>query len=254
MKLQQPDLAEREKEGLIQQALDQIEKQQKKAQEKESLNVLGEASSTLKGLDQPSGGNQQENSETGGGAAQKNLSQEGQGEGKQSQGRGDDSKGQFNAERNKDMRQGQGLKSEAKEKGKETNPEGRRDGRDNKTQPDTADKDTGKELTGKTRGASQEKLGSSRSEEAPQGAPPAERYYKPGEQGQEGVKGAQYITVKLPEDLIANSPGEGTTTNQSKDARSHPKAPLSNVPLPAHVPDAPTEKQQLPLEYRGILR
>jgi hypothetical protein len=29
---------------------------------------------------------------------------------------------------------------------------------------------------------------------------------------------------------------------------------VSNVPLPPHVPDAPAEKQQLPLEYRGIIR
>ena len=253
IKLQQPDLSEREKERLIQQALDQVEKQHKKEQEKESRAILGEASSTLKGLEQQSGGNQQKNSETGGGGAQRNRSQQGQGEGKQSQGRGD-SKDQLNAERNKDMRQGQGLQSGPKEQGKETNPEGRRDGRDKKAEPDKADQDTGKELTGTTQGGSQEKLGSSRSEEIPQGAPPAERYYKPGEQGQEGVKGAQYITVKLPEDLIANSSSEGATTNQSKDARPYPKVPLSNVPLPAHLPDAPTEKQQLPLEYRGIIR
>lgn len=252
MKLQQPDLSEREKERLIQATLAQVEQQRKKEQESESRAVLDEASSTLGSLEQQSAGNQQKNSEKGGGAAQNNLSQERQGEGKQSQS-GGDSKGQLNAERNKDMQQGQGLQGRPKEQGKEANPEGRRDGKNNQTH-DQADKDTGKELTGKTQGGSQEKLGRSRSEEIPQGAPPAERYYKPGEQGQEGVKGAQYITVQLPEDLIANSPGEGAITKQSKEARAYPKAPLSNIPLPAHVPDAPTEKQQLPLEYRGIIR
>jgi hypothetical protein len=29
---------------------------------------------------------------------------------------------------------------------------------------------------------------------------------------------------------------------------------VSNVPLPAHVPNAPAEKQQLPIEYRGVIR
>ena len=45
-----------------------------------------------------------------------------------------------------------------------------------------------------------------------------------------------------------------TASKQSKDPKAYPKVPVSNVPLPAHVPDAPTEKQQLPLEYRGIIR
>ena len=253
MKLQQPDLSEEEKERLIQTALDQVEQQQKKEQEKETRAVLGQASSTLKGLEQQSHGSQQKSSEKGGGAAQNNLSQEGHEEGKQSQGAGD-SKGQLNAERNKDIRQGQGLQRGSKNQGQETSQEGRRDGQNDQTQPSKSDKDTAKELTGKTQSDSQEKLGKSRSEEIPQGAPPAERYYKPGEQGQEGVKGARYITVQLPEDLVANSQGEGAITKQSKEARAYPKPPLSNVPLPAHVPDAPTEKQQLPLEYRGIIR
>jgi hypothetical protein len=29
---------------------------------------------------------------------------------------------------------------------------------------------------------------------------------------------------------------------------------VSNVPLPAQIPNSPTEKQQLPIEYRGIIR
>jgi hypothetical protein len=40
----------------------------------------------------------------------------------------------------------------------------------------------------------------------------------------------------------------------SKETKAYPKTPVSNAPLPAHVPDAPTETQQLPLEYRGIIR
>jgi hypothetical protein len=30
--------------------------------------------------------------------------------------------------------------------------------------------------------------------------------------------------------------------------------PVSNAPLPAHLPNAPTERQHLPIEYRGIIR
>jgi hypothetical protein len=30
--------------------------------------------------------------------------------------------------------------------------------------------------------------------------------------------------------------------------------PVSNVPLPPYVPNAPSEKQQVPIEYRGMIR
>jgi hypothetical protein len=254
MKLEQPNIAEQEKQTLIHKALEQVEKQQKKEEEKESRALLGEASSTLQGLEQQSGRSQQKDSEKGDGGAQSNPSQEGQGEGKQSQG-GGDSKGKLNAERSKDMQQGQGARGDPKEQGKEKNQQNQRDGKDNQPDPSNkSDKDTGKELTGKTPGGSQEKLGRSRSEEIPQGAPPAERFYQPGEQGKEGVKGARYVTVQLPEELAADSKGEGAISKPSKETRAYPKAPVSNAPLPAYVPDAPTEKQQLPLEYRGIIR
>jgi hypothetical protein len=255
MKLEHPNVAEQEKQTLIHKTLEQVEKQQKKEEEKESRALLGEASSTLQGLEQQSARSQQKDAEKGGGGAQSNPSQEGQGEGKQSQGGGGDSKGELNAERSKDMQQGQGAQGDPKEQGKEKNQQSQRDGKDNQPDPSNkSDKDTGKELTGKTPGGSQEKLGRSRSEEIPQGAPPPERFYQPGEQGKEGVKGARYVTVQLPEELAADSKGEGTTSKPSKETKAHPKAPVSNAPLPAHVPDAPTETQQLPLEYRGIIR
>jgi hypothetical protein len=252
MKLQQPNLSEQEQQTLIHETLEQVEKQQKKEEEKESRDLLGEASSTLQSLEQQSGRSQQKDSEKGDGIAQSNLSQEGQGEGKQNQS-GGDSKGELNAQRSQDMQQGQSTRGGPKEQGKESQ-QSQPDGKENQPDPNKSDKDTGKEMTGKTRGGSQEKLGRSRSENTPQGAPPAERFYKPGEQGKEGVKGARYVTVQLPEELAADSTGEGTLSKQSKESKAYPKAPVSNVPLPAHVPDAPTEKQQLPLEYRGIIR
>ena len=254
MKLEHPNVAEQEKQTLIHKTLEQVERQQKKEEEKESRALLGEASSTLQGLEQQSARSQQKDAEKGSGGAQSNPSQEGQGEGKQSQG-GGDSKGELNAERSKDMQQGQGARGDSKEQGKEKNLQSQRDGKDNQPGPNTkSDRETGKELTGKTPGGSQEKLGRSRSEEIPQGAPPPERFYQPGEQGKEGVKGARYVTVQLPEELAADSKGEGTISKPSKETKAYPKTPVSNVPLPAHLPDAPTEKQQLPLEYRGIIR
>ena len=255
MQLEHPNVAEQEKQTLIHKTLEQVEKQQKKEEEKESRALLGEASSTLQGLEQQSARSQQKDTEKGDGGARSNPSQEEQGEGKQSQGGGGDSKGEQNAERSKDMRQGQGARGDPKEQGKEKNQQSQGDGKDSQPDPSNkSDKDAGKELTGKTPGGSQEKLGRSRSEEIPQGAPPAERFYQPGEQGKEEVKGARYVTVQLPEELAADSKGEGTISKPSKETRAYPKIPVSNAPLPAYVPEAPTEKQQLPLEYRGIIR
>jgi hypothetical protein len=253
-KLQDPTLAEREKQTLVHQTLEQVEKQQKKEHDKESRALLGEASSTLQGLEQQSAQGQQKDTEKGNGGAPSKPSQQGQGEGKQSQG-GGDSKGELNAERNKDMQQGQSAHIGPQEKGKEKNQQSQGDRKDNQPDPSSkSDKDTGKELTGKTQGGAQEKLGRSRSEEIPQSAPPAERFYKPGEEGKEGVKGARYVTVQLPEELAADAKGEGSISKPSKETRAFPKTPVSNTPLPAHVPEAAMEKQQLPLEYRGIIR
>jgi hypothetical protein len=60
------------------------------------------------------------------------------------------------------------------------------------------------------------------------------------------------VTVQLPEDAH-DSKGEGRMTKESKGGRAR-RYPMSNAPLPAQVPNAPTEKQQMPIEYRGIIR
>jgi hypothetical protein len=253
VKLQQPNLSEQEKQALIQPIREQVEKQRKSEPEQESRALLGQALSTLKELEQQSPRSQEQDSEKGGGA-QASLSQQGQREGRQSQD-GGDSKGQLNASQNTGMQQAQAAQGGSpKEQGKETEPKDRHDGQSHQAQAEKAQKDAGMERAGKTQGGSQEKPGRSRSEEIPQGAPPVERFHKPGERGQEGVKSARYVQVQLPEDLVADSQGEGTMTKQSREAKAYPKAPVGNVPLPAHVPEAPAEKQQLPLEYRGIIR
>src|SRR5215467_4396754 len=104
MKLQDPKLAEQEKQTLIHKVLEQVETQQRKEHEKESRALLGEASSALQGLEQQSAQGQKEDTEKGDGGAQSASSQQGQGEGKQG---GGDSKGELNAQRSKDMQQGQ---------------------------------------------------------------------------------------------------------------------------------------------------
>jgi hypothetical protein len=88
----------------------------------------------------------------------------------------------------------------------------------------------------------------------PKGGPPAERYRQPSEQGPDGIKGAKYVTVQLPEEIAADSTGVTTSSKDGKESKNRPKLPVSNVPLPAHVPEAPAEKQRMPLEYRDLIR
>jgi hypothetical protein len=88
----------------------------------------------------------------------------------------------------------------------------------------------------------------------PKDGPPAERYRQPGEEGPGGIKGAKYVTVQLPEEVAADSSGTTTSGKDGKESRNRPKLPVSNVPLPAHVPEAPAEKQRMPLEYRDLIR
>ncbi len=129
---------------------------------------------------------------------------------------------------------------------------------DNDNQPDPSksgkDQSNSNDRAGKTDGPGADRDGRNKvTEDIPQAAPPAERFNKPGEGGYQGIKDAGYVTVQLPEELAAEGKG-----SQSKGAKSGKTAasqvPVSNMPLPKHVPDAPSEKQQMPLEYRGIIR
>jgi len=88
-------------------------------------------------------------------------------------------------------------------------------------------------------------------EEIPRGKA-AERFLKPGEEGEKGIKGARFVTVQLPEEEIASETGQG---GSGKRRELRPKTPVGNVPLRRpDAPDASPEKQPLPLEYRGLLR
>ncbi|HEY7317425.1 MAG TPA: hypothetical protein VIE89_07605 [Candidatus Binatia bacterium] len=252
-KLQQPTVSDQEKQASIHKNLEEVEKQQKQEKEEDSRSLLGEASSTLKDLEQQSGQNQQNDSEKSGAGVRSDLSQETEGQRGQSSGSGD-SKGGQNAEQRQEMHQGQSAQGNAQGQGKEKSQQSQGDGKNDPSESSRqSDKNGGQELTGKKSGGAQQ-LGRSRPEKIPDGTPPAERFYKPGEEGKQGVKGAGYVTVQLPEELSSDSKGETNSATQTKESRAYPKAPVSNVPLPAHVPEAPMEKQQLPLEYRGIIR
>ena len=141
-----------------------------------------------------------------------------------------------------------------KDPGAAKNPGDHSGGVGNQPDPNKAGKDQSKERPGKTEGGRDEGTGRGKvSEEIPQGTPPAERFYKPGEGESQGIKGAGYVTVQLPEELAAEGKGGGQKRD-SKGGKASSQVPVSNVPLPKHVPDAPAEKQQMPLEYRGIIR
>ena len=185
---------------------------------------------------------------------QSNLPKEGQGEGKQSQGSGGEGKGEASAQSNKDMQQGKQTAGNPKEAGQEKTRMAQGDAKGNQPDPNQPGKEQNKNQPDKNSGGSKEGNGKNQSsEEPPQGAPPSERFYKTGE-GKEGLKGARYVTVQLPEDVAAESKGESAVAKESKGGRARPQVPVSNAPLAAHVPNAPSEKQQMPIEYRGIIR
>jgi hypothetical protein len=248
-KLQELSVPEPEKRKLIHQALEQVANQREKEKEKENQDMLGEAMSALRDLEEQSGRRQKDSAQ--GSGIESTTADEEPGKGQQSQGNEGTNRGQRSAEQSNDLQKGKNARGDLKEQGKEKSSQAEGEGKSEQPDPNKSDKSPGAEVKEKTRGGSQEKLGRSRSEEPPKDAPPAERFYKPGEEGK-GIKGAGYVTVQLPEELAGESKGEGTTGKPVKEA--YPKAPVSNAPLPAHVPGAPAEKQPLPLEYRGIIR
>jgi hypothetical protein len=255
-KLEDPKVSQQEQQALVQETRKKVDEQQKKEQQKQEQDLLGQASSTLKSLDRQSGNGQDQskNEDKAGGSIQSNLPQEGKGESKQSQGSGGDSKGELNAQLNKEMQQGESAQGDANGQASDKNQQTKGDTKSQQGDPNKPDGDKSKETAGKTPGKSEQPGGKSKtSEETPKGAPPAERFY-PGDQAKEGIKGARYVTVQLPEEAGADSKGEATPGKESKLNRNRQKVPVSNVPLPAHVPDAPTEVQKMPLEYRGMIR
>jgi len=253
-KLENPQLPRQEKQELIEEMESKIAEQQKKEVDKEDRELLGQAASAAKGMEKElsTGGQDQQKDQKGGGV-QDNLSKQGQGENKQSQSGSGESKGDSSTMPNKDMEQGKSAQGNTKEPGPEKNRQ-QGDAKNDQPDPNQPSKEEGKEKMAKNSAGSRDGAGKTQvSEEPPQGPSPAERFYKPGE-GPEGIRGGRYVTVQLPEELAADSKGESRPSKESKGTRTRSQVPVSNVPLPSHVPNAPAEKQQMPIEYRSVIR
>ena len=252
-KLDNLQVASEEKQSLIDEMQEQIERQQDREHDQDNQNLLSDASSTLKSLEQETGGGSQQEQKKDGGGVQSSASQEGQGEGKTSQGGAGDSKGDLSAQLSPEMKDGKSAQGDHQGKGQEKNLGDQKEQKADQSDPSNPEKTTD-ESAGKMKQNSEGRSGKNRSEEMPKDGPPAERYRQPGEQGPDGIKGAKYVTVQLPEEIVADSSGTTTSSKDGKEIRNRPKLPISNVPLPAHVPEAPAEKQRMPLEYRDLIR
>ena len=253
-KIENPRTTPQEKRDLAQTERKKIAALDKTQSQKEDRDLLSHAASTLQGIEEQSGaGERRKDQESGGGSIQNDLRQNGESEGQQSTGSGD-GKGEQNAPSKSEMQNGQMAQGNMNQEGKEKISGEKSGGNENQPDPNKPGKDQGNERAGKTDGSGANQDGRNKvSEEIPQ-TPPPERFYKPGEGGYQGIKGAGYVTVQLPEELEAAGKGNG----QKRDAKSGKlvpsQVPVSNVPLPKHVPDAASEKQQMPLEYRSIIR
>jgi hypothetical protein len=259
VKLDQP-ISSSEKKNEIDRMEQRIEEQRAKEQNGDQRDLLGEAASALEGLEkqqQVAGAGQGEKQqEKGSGGIQSNVPQDGEGESKENQSGGADGKGEPAAQMSQQkMDSGKSAQADPKEQGQNKNQTGEAKNDQNQPDPNNPSQEQTKQKAGKSQGDSKEGAGKQQaSEEPPQGGPQADRFYKPGE-GKEGLAGKKgYVTVQLPEDVVADSKGASAASKDARNGQTRSKVPVSNVPLPAHVPNAPAEKQQVPLEYRGILR
>lgn len=255
-KLEDPKVQPDEQRTVVQDLKQKIEEQQKKADEK-NRDLLSQVEDELKGAERQQSGSGQErqkNQSQGSGNLQSNLPKEGEGNGNQSQGSGGDGEGKTSAQLSKDLEQGKSAQGNPKEPGPDKNQQHQGDAKGNQPDPTRGANEPNKDKAEKGQGGSKEGSGKNQASEEPlQGAPPAERFYQAGE-SKDGLKGARYITVQLPEDVAVDGKGESKATKEGTGNRGRSQVPVSNVPLPAHVPNAATEKQQVPIEYRGIIR
>jgi hypothetical protein len=251
-KLEDRKTPPQEKQSATEDLKQKITEQQKKEADQNNRDLLSQAAEELKGAEQQqSASGQEQQKSVGGGNLHSNLPKDGAGETKQSQG-GGEGQGKTGTQQSKDMQQGK--PSGNKDPGQEKNPQQRGDAKGDQPDPNQPGKEPNKDRAEKGQGGSKEGSGKNQaSEEPPQSAPPAERFYRAGE-GKEGLKGARYVTVQLPEDVAAESKGESKATKEGSGNRPRTQVPVSNTPLPAHVPNSANEKQQMPLEYRGIIK
>jgi len=231
--------------SLIQNALAKVEAQLIAEQQQGGSHgdLLSRAADALRGLGQGDDGAQEKGA---GGGLRSNLPEDG-GAGKKAA-QGDEGEGEAGVtlSDSRDPRGGKSAQEGTQEAGKrEAGREqgiGNRPGKDGEKRSD---------IGGMAQGELEGKGGKNKGEEIPRGATP-DRFLGPGEQGEKGVKGARFVTVQLPEEEAAGSPGQG---GPGKRRELRPKVPVSNVPLRRpDSPDVPSEKQPLPLEYRALIR
>jgi hypothetical protein len=253
-KLEDPKVPPQEKQSLVREEHKKIQSQEQKETQRQDHDLLSQAAGALQGLEQQSGGGERKkDQDNGAGGIQSNLPQDGQGEGTQS--RGGDTKDDSSAKSNNEMQQGKMAEGSPLDQGSKKNAGDKNRGTSDRPDQNNPGKDQSKDRAGKVDDRRDEQMGRSKaSEDIPPGTPPAERYYKPGEGPYQGIKGAGYVTVQLPEEVATDGKGGGRKKDSKSGRMPSSQVPVSNVPLPKHAPDAPAEKQQMPLEYRGIIR
>jgi hypothetical protein len=243
-RLEDPQLKPEEKRSMIEQMRQQIAEQKRasKPEEAATKDSLQRAEEALEGLEKGTQGNQKGE---GGGGISADLQQKGAGgQEKESKGSGGEGQGEQAIMSQQERQDGKPMKPT---KGEEKGPSqgGRGQGESQKQDPNAK-----AENEGAQRGETEGKGGTTREGEVPSGPTP-ERFQQPGEQGEKGLRGAGYVTVELPEvETTVSKSGRGETKKMPRA-----NAPVSNVPLPpASGPESAREKQQLPLEYRGLIR
>ena len=208
-------------------------------------DLLNQTAGALRGMEQ----GLEKGQGQGAGGLNNDQTGEGKGSGKDSgQKGGEKEPGELSALEIKEQKGGQPERGERQEMGKKQ-PEKNRGG----GEKDESGKGKSDEVKGMAKGELGGKVGSYKykEEDIPRGAA-AERFQKPGEQGEKGIKGARFVTVELPEEEAGGSTGEG---GLGKRRGIRPKVPTSNAPLrQPDSPDGVPEKQPLPLEYRGLIR
>ena len=243
-RLKEPTLTSAEKQSLIAQARQQIAEQKagSKPDNGGANNSLQRAEQALEGLEK--GTQQGQGKNEGGGGLSSNLPQKGEGQSKQSEGSGDKGQGDSAAMA---QREGQDGNPAKPKQGNEKGADGAGQGAGERLKQEPNSKG---ENDGSNRGETEGKGGKNQEGEIP-GGPNPERYQQPGELGEKGIRGTGYVKVELPEgEAAASKSGRG-------EGKRAPRAniPVSNMPLPpASGPENAREKQQLPLEYRGLIR
>lgn len=237
-------LSSDEQRLLIQDLLKRVEQLTAARQQRsKEADLLDQVADALRRSEQGAGKDQKE----GGGDIKTNLPEDREGEGKDSGKGGDrDPEGKMNAVESQGLEGGKLAQMKGQEEGRHEG-EGQR-GTENQLDKESKEK---KEIKNETQGKPEQKGSRQQGSEIPSGKEP-DRFLEPGQGGGQGIKGARFVTVQLPEAQAVDSAGKGES---GKSVKLKPKVPISNVPL--RGPDssgASGEKQPLPLEYRGLIR